>query len=181
MLTTFLAVGLVAAVAWPLTGSAAADYAQSGRGQKPNPNVIRTDKQTVNHIMSDCSTFAVHGCPFGHTAWTWTRHGPDISPIDLRKTAGDSCGWAPSTFPRKTPPDLDTQACAARGRVVRIPRGRRVGAAPLRREVRRQPIKEGALRPVGRRRHRPLHLPVDWLSVDFSRGQALDRSRCSRP
>jgi hypothetical protein len=59
----------------------------------PSQSVIHYDKGVVDQRWHDCRAFSPSGCLFGATAWTWSglRHGV-LYAIDLRKTAGDSCG-----------------------------------------------------------------------------------------
>ena len=60
---------------------------------KPSRSVIRHDQGVVDRRWGNCAAFALHGCPFGAPAWTWAGRGREVLyAIDLRKTAGDSCG-----------------------------------------------------------------------------------------
>jgi hypothetical protein len=80
-----------AAVLTPAGAPAAAQPAKPPQ-VRPSQSVIRHDQGVVNHLLGNCRAFALH-CPFGATAWTWDGLGRGVLyAIDLRKTAGDSCG-----------------------------------------------------------------------------------------
>jgi hypothetical protein len=85
--SVLVAVSLLVLAGAPRMGQAAAPHV------KPSRRVIRYAKNVVSRIWSDCRAFAPGGCSFGATAWTWDGRGRDVLyAIDLRKTAGDSCG-----------------------------------------------------------------------------------------
>jgi len=76
-----------------LAGAFAAGQAATPPHVNPSQRVIRHAQSVVSRIWSNCRAFAPGGCRFGATAWTWNGLGQGVLyAIDLRKTAGDSCG-----------------------------------------------------------------------------------------
>ena len=75
-----------------VSASAGAAARSASARLDPSQRVVGHDRAVVSRIMMDCRAFALHGCPFGATAWTANGRGGLLYAIDVRKTAGDSCG-----------------------------------------------------------------------------------------